>query len=142
MAWQAFQLPKIPSGLNSAATALASITEALVSALNILTSFMGVVAKIPTSLPNPTQIIVSEAVALIEAALAALQNDAGVYVLFVPARRQVYIPAIVQQALTTIGQTSMPGWPNTAMSVSAFGGSFSAYILTHRCAETGRDGLL
>ena len=140
MAWQAFQLPKIPSGLNSAATALASITEALVSALNILTSFMGVVAKIPTSLPNPTQIIVSEAVALIEAALAALQNDAGVYVLFVPARRQVYIPAIVQQALTTIGQTSMPVAPVAASLATLQAQVTTADLSTVLSATGGNSG--
>lgn len=110
MAWSKKEaILKLPPGVQAGATAVGTVTDALITILNILKSLTQTLASLSILDLNATQLVIKAAVTAVESALKDLVNDTGVYVLFVPAPRQTPLGDKVKQALADLGLTTLPG---------------------------------
>jgi hypothetical protein len=137
MAWQTFELPKIPSGLGTAVDGLKTIASTSSEALKLVKSLVEALGATATTSLSASQIAINTAVATIQAAVKALTEDTGVYVLLVPPRSKVIIPEAVKAVLapslfiapTPEGlktQAMFAGQPTTVQENAILRGLFSA----------------
>ena len=99
MAWQTFELPKMPSPLTAAVDGIKTVATAATTALNLLKGLLEALSATAITSLSVTQIAITTAIAAIEAALKSLTEDSGVYVLVVPPRSRVIMPDNVKAAL-------------------------------------------
>lgn len=108
MSWKAFELPKLPAGVDTAVGSVSSIVGALTAILQIVKAIADLLAKLDLLGLSPAQLIIKAAVAAIEAALEALLKDTGVYLLLVPVSKRIVIPPVVAAALDAAGLKELP----------------------------------
>lgn len=99
MAWQTFELPKMPSPLTAAVDGIKTVATAATTALNLLKGLLEALSATAITSLSVTQIAITTAIAAIETALKSLTEDSGVYVLVVPPRSRVIMPDNVKAAL-------------------------------------------
>jgi len=99
MAWQTFKLPSVPGGISSAVDGLKTVASTTSTALKIVKGLVEALSATATTSLSVSQIAINVAVGTIEAAVKALTEDTGVYVLLVPPRSKVIIPEAVKAAL-------------------------------------------
>lgn len=114
MAWNTFALPKVPGGITTAVDGLKTVASTASTALTVVKSLVEALSATATTSLSASQLTIQAAVAAIEAAVKALTQDAGVYVLLVPPRSKVIIPDAVKAALTqSLAVTPTPEGLNT-----------------------------
>ena len=137
MAWKSFQLPKVPGGITSAVDGLKTVASTTSTALTLVKGLVEALSATAVTSLSASQIAINVAVASIEAAVKALTEDTGVYVLLVPPRSKVIIPEAVKAALapslfiapTPAGlntQAMFAGQTTTVQEDSILRGLFSA----------------
>jgi hypothetical protein len=121
--------------LLEAAQALATVLKSALSILSGLT-FIELTAS---------QLIIKTAVANLEALIADLTKDAGVYVLMVPPARRVVLAQVVQDALQRLSLTSMPQ-PDITLGELSLSRNLSAnaakFVQAAAYAQGGNPGFL
>jgi len=110
MAWKTFALPKVPGGVSSAVDGLKTVASTTSTALKLVKGLTEALSATATTSLSVSQTAIKTAVGTIESAVKALTEDTGVYVLVVPPRSKVIIPAAVKAALSP----SMAVSPTTA----------------------------
>jgi hypothetical protein len=100
MAWTTFALPKPPGSISTAVDGLKTVASTASTALSVVKNLVEALSATATTSLSVSQIAIQAAVVAIEAAVASLTQDTGVYVLLVPPRSKVIIPNAVRAALT------------------------------------------
>jgi len=106
--WQEWSVPAFPPALATGVQTVGTMTSAVATLLDLARTTLEAFSAIQLERLDLTQAAVSAASAAIDAALAALETDTGIYLLLAPPRRKVIVPAVVQTALTAVG---LPGVP-------------------------------
>lgn len=100
MAWQTFSLPLPPSSISTAVEGLKTIASTTSTALVLVKELLKALSTTATTTLDASQLAIQTAVTAVDAAITALTEDSGVYVLLVPPGSLVLIPDSVRQALT------------------------------------------
>ena len=99
--WKTLTLPKIPSPLTVSVDALKTVATAATTALKLVKASVEALSALAIPSLSASQIAIQGAVTVIEAAVASLTEDTGLYVLLVPPRSKVIIPEEVRAALSS-----------------------------------------
>ena len=100
MAWQTFSLPLPPNSISTAVEGLKTIASTTSTALVLVKELLKALSTTATTTLDASQLAIQTAVTAVDAAITALTEDSGVYVLLVPPGSLVLIPDSVRQALT------------------------------------------
>jgi hypothetical protein len=105
--WASIALPALPTGVSTAIEGVAALGNTTVAALNIVSTFLDVIANL-TIETDPVKAALSLTITAIQEGLDALLEDAGVFVLFVPVTRKVIVSPLMQDALAAVGMSAPP----------------------------------
>lgn len=108
MSWTPFALPTLPPGVTGFGAALGAITDGITTTLRAVQAAANLLKTADLSILNADQLAVQAAVAAVQKEVDALYANTGVYLLMVPVRRKVVIPAVVQNALNSAGTPNLP----------------------------------
>jgi hypothetical protein len=108
MSWTSFELPIVPSALTTAAKNLGTVAQTTGTVLTVLKNLLKTLAALEINSLSISQKLIQTAVKTIEDNLKTLLSDSGVYVLHVPPRKRVEIPAVVQAAMSRAGLSDLP----------------------------------
>jgi len=106
--WKSLTLPAPPQELRLAAEGLESAAGAVVDVLGILKSALEALSSVQVVRLSAVQLLVKEAVAVIDGAIENLLNTAGAYVLLVPVRKKVVVSPLIREALEATGVGTLP----------------------------------
>ena len=106
--WREWSVPAFPEGLTTAVSTVATLTQTVAGLLGLVKTTLEALSMAQLARVDLTQAAVTAAVSAINAALASLESDTGVYILMAPPRRRVIIPAVVQAAMGAVGISSLP----------------------------------
>lgn len=102
--WQGFGLPELPQELVDILDGIKGLAQGATAILQLIEAILEFIANLSIPL-DPVKALLRAAIELVKAALDALTQDAGAYVLLVPARRKVIVSPVIQQALSVTGLT-------------------------------------
>lgn len=139
MSWKAFEVPQVPPILTGAVSALDTVSSTATSVLGIVKGLVEVLAKLELARLDAGQLVIKASLTAIENAINSLLTDAGVYVLFVPPRKKLIIPAVVQAAMEKAGLTSLPS-PPLSTELFALEGKLSPAEVAHLKEARGATG--
>jgi hypothetical protein len=108
MSWTAFELPTVPTALTTAAKNLGTVAQTTGTVLTVLKNLLQTLATLEINSLSISQKLIKTAVKAIEDNLKTLLSDSGVYVLHVPPRKRVEIPAVIQAAMARAGLSDLP----------------------------------
>lgn len=97
--WGQFSLPTLDPNIEKLAQEAENAIDAIISALEILRSALQALAALELINLSAFQAIIKAAIAAIEAIIQSFLEDTGVYMLFVPVRKQVVVAPVVVEAL-------------------------------------------
>lgn len=108
MSWKAFELPTLPPVVATAADSLGTIAQTTTTILGVLKGLVQTLATLEIGNLSLSQQLIQAAVKAIEDNLKSLLTDSGVYVLHVPPRKRIEIPAVVRAAMDRAGLSDLP----------------------------------
>lgn len=107
-AWQSVSLPRIPPELIAILEQIEALGTTVVNALQVAVDFLDIAVTLASAVVDAAKAVLRAAILAIEDALNTLVDSVGIYGLFVPVRRKVLVPPIVQEALALTGIVEGP----------------------------------
>jgi hypothetical protein len=108
MSWTSFELPKIPSAINTGISGINKLSDIVIGVLTILKDLTETLAKLEISNLNATQLAIKTALDAVEKTIDSLLTNTGIYVLHVPPRKKIVIAPRIQAAMTKVGLSQLP----------------------------------
>lgn len=139
MSWTTLQLPSAPAPVTAGLQGIATALSAAGTAASTLKTLLEAVAAVVPPSTSAAQMATAAALAALKASVSGLLNDTGVYVLLVPPRARVIMPA---EAAAILGATPVPNGTADALNTTTSSAAGAALLQASRGASGGNAGFV